>query len=124
MEKQQSYARVRRTLLILFILSTVVSVILWFLGFFPIVEGPGTGSSSTDVSTLGVLTAVGSCITSVATFAGFISTTVLAWRQEQREAQKSELEARRQEIELEKSKLELENLKAKAPREGSEDKAA
>jgi hypothetical protein len=122
-EKQQSYARARRTLLILFILSTVVAVILGLLGFFPTVEGFGTGGASTDASPLGVLTAIGSCITSVATLAGLISTTVLAWRQEQRETQKLELEARRQEIELEKARLELENLKAQAPREGSEDKA-
>ena len=126
MEKQQShYARTRRTLLILFLLSTLVFV-LFSLGLSMLVLEPGSGDSSTNVLGIGALIATAtSCLTSVITFIGFISTTILAWRKEKRETRKSELESRRQEIELEKTSLELENLKrAGAPNEGGGKRAA
>jgi hypothetical protein len=122
-EKQQSpYAKRRRTFLILFVLSTAVFVLLVFLSLFMLTAGGAEpGDSGTDVLGIGALTATAaSCLTSVATFLGFISTTILGWRKERRETRKTELESQRLEVELEKTRLELEKLK----REGAAEEGA
>jgi hypothetical protein len=116
-EKQKPhYAKMRRTFLILFLLSTVC--VLFFLGFS--MSTGVLGGSGTDFLGIGALIATAtSCLGSVATFIGLISTTILAWRKEKRETRKAELESRRQEIELERTRLELEKLKrAEASEEG------
>ncbi len=54
---------------------------------------------------------LGSIITSVTSLIGFITTTVITWRKEKREASLADMERKRLETELEKSRLELEELK-------------
>ena len=46
-----------------------------------------------------------------ASLIGFISTTVLAWRREAREARSAKLEVAQTRLELEKTRLELEKLR-------------
>lgn len=109
------YARARRTLLWILLASTLVFI----LGSVVLVMYRGDGSQmppsddpSPDLLTIGSLVAtVTSCLTSIATFVGFVSTTILAWRKEKREAAAAELEMQRQGIELERTRLELEKLK-------------
>ena len=54
---------------------------------------------------------MGSLITSVTSLIGFITTTVITWRKEKREAALADMQRSKLETELEKSRLELEELK-------------
>jgi hypothetical protein len=54
-----------------------------------------------------VVVSVVSLLTSLTSLVGFLSTTVLAWRKERREAVSAELEIKKKELELEKLKIEL-----------------
>ncbi len=92
---------------ILFALSLLALV--FFLPRGP--SAPVSAPTSPFDSTTGVLTIV-SFLTSLLTFIGLVSTTVIAWRKEKRESKAADLARQREEIELEKAKLELEKLKA------------
>lgn len=74
---------------------------------------PGSGSESSHEpsGSMNVSAVIGSIITSVTSLIGFITTTVITWRKEKREASLADMEKRRLETELEKSRLELEELK-------------
>ncbi len=91
---------------ILFALSLLALVF-----FLPRTRGTVSAPTSPFDSTTGVLTIV-SFLTSLLTFIGLVSTTVIAWRKEKRESKAADLARQREEIELEKAKLELEKLKA------------
>jgi H+/gluconate symporter-like permease len=60
---------------------------------------------------LNTVTLVGSMIASVTSLIGFITTTIITWRKEKREASLADVQRKKLETELEKSKLELEELK-------------
>jgi len=51
-----------------------------------------------------------SCLTSIIAFIGFISTTMLAWKKEAREAQNTKLDYEKTIIELERMRIELETV--------------
>lgn len=74
---------------------------------------PGSNSESSHEpsGSMNVSAVIGSIITSVTSLIGFITTTVITWRKEKREASLADMEKRRLETELEKSRLELEELK-------------
>ena len=141
-KQRSPYSKARNIFLVLFSLSTLLFFILAFLLvtssrlLTPVaVETPGRTSTpqvggtprpsitptpaalpigrSPDALTIGGLVAtITSCMTSVVTFVGFASTTVLAWRKEAREAKAADMEKRKLEIQLEKERVELEKLKA------------
>jgi len=59
----------------------------------------------------------GTGLTSFISFLGFVSTTILGWRKESREAKVAELERSEIEIRLEKERLELEKLPGAKPKD-------
>jgi hypothetical protein len=67
--------------------------------------------SSQSSRNLNTVTLVGSMIASVTSLIGFITTTIITWRKEKREASLADVQRKKLETELEKSKLELEELK-------------
>lgn len=98
-------------LLFLFITSTVALMAMWIAwrsGW--LVPGPGTPheASSTASQTFWLILAA---TTSLASLLGMVSTVVLGWRKEQREARAEALGRRRQELEIQKLQLELEREK-------------
>ncbi len=124
MARQEApYSKARRVFLVLFVVSTVLALGLAVLfGFFPVRARPGTTPSTTPPETLDTgawVATLGSLLTSIVTLVGFVSTTILAWRKEAREAAVAELERKRQELELEKEKLELEKLRAEDQRKNA-----
>ncbi len=115
-----------RIFLILFALSAIVLLVLWF-------SGPVVGDVFTEVresldpnstqptpvpstSRQEFFTVVGMAVTSVTSLVGFIITTVIGWRKEKREAALADVERRKLEVDLEKSRLELEKLKGSKPK--------
>ncbi len=54
---------------------------------------------------------IGSVITSATSLIGLITTTVITWRKEKREASLADVQRKKLETELEKTKFELEELK-------------
>jgi hypothetical protein len=57
-----------------------------------------------------VLGTATSCLTSIIAFIGFISTTVLTWKKEARDAQNTKLDYQRAMLELERMRIELETI--------------
>lgn len=75
---------------------------------------PGTGTQTeSQSSAIGLSTLIGTAITTITSFAGFLVTTIITWRKEKRESALADLERMKKELELEKSKLELEQMKNK-----------
>jgi hypothetical protein len=113
MEQKSGYTKARNIFLALFLLSTsVVIVLAIFSASMSLTEADPSINGNADVLTIGGLVAIASsCITSLVTFVGFVSTTILAWRKEAREKEDRDLERKRREIELEKQRLELEKMK-------------
>ncbi len=114
--------KLRDMFLVLFIASTVVVLLLMLLGpvvgnVFTLISSslspapPVTPSPPQNSDSMGSTVLVGSIITSVTSLIGFITTTVITWRKEKREASLAEVQRKKLETELEKSKLELEELK-------------
>jgi hypothetical protein len=111
MQKKSRYPRARNIFLVLFLVSSCILVLVTFFSAQSY-AAPLPGSSGTDAVTLGTLVAtVTSCITSIVTFIGFLSTTLLTWRKEARDKEDRDLERKHKEIELEKERLELEKLR-------------
>ncbi len=79
--------------------------------------GPGPSippSSNYDTAALAATIAlVSSLATAITSFIGFLSTLILGWRKEKREAKLAELERQRLETELEKQRLELEHMRGR-----------
>jgi hypothetical protein len=116
MSQKERYARVGTIFGVLLILSTCVLLI--FLLFWsrpkerpPDISGPSGADEGTSI--VGIATLLTACTSLV----GFVTTTMLRWREETREAQAAELERQRQKLEIEKLRLELERLKAEAEQE-------
>jgi hypothetical protein len=119
---------VRSIFLVLFVLSTLGALILFassqaaYLSA-PVTQAPAAGptqpvgnptiveppsQNSMDVNFIAL---AGSAVTSITTLIGFITTTIITWRKEKREAALADVERKKLEIELKKNKLELEELK-------------
>ena len=113
MEQKSGYTKARNIFLALFLLSTGIALVMVVLGTSMVNTSAGPSVDvNPDALTIGGLVAiVSSCITSMVTFVGFVSTTILAWRKEAREKEDRELERKRKEIELEKARLDLEKTK-------------
>lgn len=113
MEQKSGYTKARNIFLALFLLSTSVVIVLAIIGAsMSLTEADPSINGNGDVLAIGGLVAIiSSCITSMVTFVGFVSTTILAWRKEAREKEDRDLERKRREIELEKQRLELEKMK-------------
>jgi hypothetical protein len=116
MSQRERYARVGTVFGVLLILSTCVLLILllyWNRSGErpPDISGPsGADDGSGIVSIAALLTACTSLF-------GFVTTTILKWREETREARTAELERQRHNLEIEKLRLELERLKAEVEQE-------
>lgn len=65
---------------------------------------------------MGAAALIGSIITSITSLIGFITTTVITWRKEKREASLAEVERKKLEAELERSQFELERLRRASQR--------
>lgn len=120
--------KISRFFLVLFLLSSASGLMFLTLktgagAFVPATQAPGvepgpnTGESSEvepspqgsrDASTIAL---AGSIITSITSLVGFVTTTVITWRKEKRDASLADVERKKLETELEKSRLELEELK-------------
>jgi type VI protein secretion system component VasK len=113
MKQKSAYTKARNIFLVLFLLSTGIVIVLGIIGASMRLTTAGPSIDvNPDLITIGGLVAiVSSCITSMVTFVGFVSTTILAWRKEAREKEDRELERKRKEIELEKARLDLEKMK-------------
>ena len=108
MIKQKSrYAKARRVFLVLFLLSTFMLLLLGLLLPFNYSEPPDDPYAPRGEALIIEIAAVTSCLTSVTTFIGFVSTTLLAWRKDKREETALEQQRRLQEIQIEKAELEL-----------------
>lgn len=96
----------------LFIASVAILLALLILNYLTgrYLLASGTPTGSVAPAWLATASALASLI-------GFISTTVLDWRREAREAKAAKLEVMRTRLELEKTRLELEKLR----REQAED---
>lgn len=119
----------RNIFLILFVASTAFMFMSFFSSVYNLstpagTETPGVVPVSTadpgDISehpsqapseSTNSVAVIGSLLTSITSLAGFITTTVITWRKEKREASLADVEHKRLETELEKSRFELEELK-------------
>jgi len=77
----------------------------------PTEDGPGAVEPSQNSQNINLTALIGSMITSITSLIGFLTTTIITWRKEKREASLADMERKRLETELEKSRLELEELK-------------
>ena len=107
--RTQRYGKAQRVFGALFILSIAVLLVLSLLPREGKSVAGESGSEFPGGSVVGVL----SLLASIATLVGFVSTTVLEWREERREAMTAELERQRQELEIQKLRKELEEMKDK-----------
>ncbi len=82
----------------------------------PSPNNPETDPSSQSSKSTAFAALIGSVITSVTSLVGFVTTTMITWRKEKREASLADMERKRLETELERSRLELERLKQSKPR--------
>lgn len=73
----------------------------------------GRAPLAVDSQTSGLVLTI-SVATSVVSLLGLLSTNLLAWRRETREARAAEVQLQRQQLEIEKLKLELEQQKREA----------
>ncbi|MBP6210611.1 MAG: hypothetical protein KA473_14350 [Anaerolineales bacterium] len=120
--------KISRFFLIVFVLSSVSGLMFLTLKmgageFVPTTQVPGadpgpTPGDSGEVEPspqgsrdAGSIALAGSIITSITSLVGFVTTTVITWRKEKRDASLADVERKKLETELEKSRLELEELK-------------
>jgi hypothetical protein len=96
--QEPRYVKARRILLIVFLVSTLLSVVLIATSAARDPDSVSEGAASTG---LRVITTA-SIITAATTFAGFASTTALMWRRDKRETRAAEIEIKKARLELEK----------------------
>jgi hypothetical protein len=109
-ERKRRYRTARWVFGIVFALSTCFFCV--FLTLTMTLSGsPSDPNAATGLDGGGLL-ALASLLTSITSLLGFVSTTVISWRREKREAEEAELEKQLQELEVERLRLELEQMKA------------
>lgn len=106
-EQRRRYAIARMVFGVLFILSACVLVI-----YIATRDRDTGGMGVTEPEESNRAVEIISLITSSASVIAFVSTTLLEWREEKREAEVAELQRQRQALEIERMRLELERLKA------------
>lgn len=107
--RTQQYVTAQKIFGVLFILSIALLLVLSLL---PRDAKSVAGESSAGFPGGGVV-GVLSLLASITTLVGFVSTTVLEWREERREARVADLETQRQELEIEKLRKELDEMRAR-----------
>jgi hypothetical protein len=88
-----------------------LSVALLALSLIAIMATPGRQPTLAEPAPASSLVLVISTATSIVSLIGLLSTNLLAWRREAREARSAEIELERQRLEIEKLRLELEKQK-------------
>jgi hypothetical protein len=96
--QEPRYAKARRILLIVFLVSALLSVALISTSAVRDPDSAGEGATSTGLR----IVTTASIVTAATTFAGFASITALMWRRDKRETQAAEIEIRKARLELEK----------------------
>jgi hypothetical protein len=88
-----------------------LSVVVLMLSLIAIMSAAGRQPMLAEPVPASSLVLVISTATSIVSLIGLLSTNLLAWRREAREARSSEIELERQRLEIEKLRLELEKQK-------------
>ena len=101
-KRPRSYAAWQIIFAILFVLSLILLLATYAPPPGPEVPWPTVPEPEARI------TAIASLITAIVSLAGLVSSTVLNWREEKREAEKAERERQRHELEMEKMRRELE----------------
>ena len=102
------HRKARRVLGITFLVSLVVSIVLILNASGDV--NPFSHPDNSSRILFSILIGL-SFLTSMGSFLGFVSSTVLAWRKEKRETKSLLIENERKELELEKLRLELDKMK-------------
>jgi preprotein translocase subunit SecG len=92
------FARARRILLVVFLVSALLSIVLILTPSFQNPDSTGAGAMSAGLQV--VTTA--SVFTAATTLVGFASITVLMWRRDRRETRAADVELKKARLELEK----------------------
>jgi ABC-type Fe3+ transport system permease subunit len=92
---------------VLLVLSLVFVCVLASLSSAAPVAMPPEGSPQGSADNTGRIALVISLLSAVTSFLGFLSTTVLAWRQDRREERRAVLEAERQQLEIDRERREF-----------------
>jgi uncharacterized membrane protein len=105
--RRLAYRGVAWAFAVILVLSVALLVFSWVAvvattGRQPMLAEPGPASS---------LVLIISTATSIVSLIGLLSTNLLAWRREAREARSTEIQLQRQQLEIEKLRLELEKQK-------------
>ena len=108
-QPSRTYALARTIFAVLFFVAMFALILVLVLDTRGSASG-GTGPN-TSVDAGSQIVVIISLLTSLTSLIGFVSTTVLNWREEQREMQTAQLAKQRQELEIERLRLELEQLK-------------
>lgn len=116
LSEQRPYTKERKIFRNLFVFFTSLFLLLVLVASLYL-SRPDPGGAPSEVKdrlvVLGsIVSIVTTCIGSIISVLGFISTLILGWRKEVRETRALELERRRLEIELEKGQHELETSRA------------
>lgn len=97
---------------ILFVISMIVfSSVFFFDLFVPPQTKPGAGDGEGLLVSL--ITLAASLLTAITSFVGFITTTIIAFRKERREARMDKLDLRKKELEIVKLEQEVGELGGK-----------
>ena len=91
----------------LLVLSIIFVGVLSSLNPAVPVAMPPEGSPQGSADNTGRVALVISLLSAVTSFFGFLSTTLLAWRQDRREARRAALEAERQQLEIDRQRREF-----------------
>jgi hypothetical protein len=102
-----NYRKMRRLLIVIFLASLLFCAFL-ILNASGDINPPSNPNAS---QTALIIALVISLLTSIGSLLGFISTTILAWKKERREARTGLIDDERRKLELEKLKAELAKTK-------------
>ena len=108
-QRRKTYALARNVFAALFFVAVFVLLLVLVLDARNTSSG-GQGPNTSEDAGAQIVVVI-SLLTSLTSLIGFISTTVLNWREEQREMLTAQLARQRQELEIERLRLELEQLK-------------
>ena len=108
-QRRKTYALARNVFAALFFVAVFVLLLVLVLDARN-TSSAGQGPNTSEDAGAQIVVVI-SLLTSLTSLIGFISTTVLNWREEQREMLTAQLARQRQELEIERLRLELEQLK-------------
>jgi cell division protein FtsL len=108
-QRRRTYALARIVFAALFFATVFVLLLVLVLDSRNTSSG-GMGPNTSEGAGAQIVVVI-SLLTSLTSLIGFVSTTVLNWREEQRDLLAAQLARQRQELEIERLRLELEQLK-------------